>query len=128
MENDRRKFLTFAGTVGIASLVLPGGVFAEFTPAEILSRDDYIARIKDWVYLHNADASHQGNLRLIKVLDRGSSDEIEQFALILRSRRHAVAMPSGYYQVAGEPFSLYVKHTHEKKRKQFYSAEFALLQ
>lgn len=130
MDNDRRKFLAVAGTIGMASLVLPSGVFSAtiFPEFTALSRDEYKARIKEWFFLYNADASHQGDLKLIEVLDEGSSDELQQFALILSSRRGVDAMPSGYYEVAGEPFSLYIKYTHERKNKQFYNAEFALLQ
>ncbi len=130
MNNDRRQFLASVGSIGIASLLIPGGVFAQaaFDPLTVLNREDYAARLKDWFYLHNADATHQGNLQLFKVMDEASSQQVQQFALILRSDRQALAMPSGYYEVAGEPFSLLVKHTHDQGGRQFYRAEFALLQ
>ena len=130
MENDRRKFLASAGTLGIASLVWPGVVFADSLDSQLAGPgyEDFTARIKDWFYLYTADTSHQGDLKLTKVRDSGSTAEIQQFALVLRSRRGAQAMPSGIYEVAGEAFNLYLKHTHESKNKQYYSAEFALLQ
>ena len=130
MNNDRRKFIAFASTLGTASLVFPTGVFAQvlMPDVDILGGEDYQARIKEWFFLHNADSSQQGDLKLVKILDRGSSASLQQFSLILRSRRGAEPMPSGYYAVAGEAFDFFVKHTHERKDKQYYSADFALLQ
>ena len=131
MNNERRTFLASAGTIGIASLLAPGGVFAQmstFGSDPLLTRDDYAARIKEWFYLHNADATLQSYLQLVRVIGGNAEGPVQQFALKLRSNRQDLAMPSGYYEVAGEPFSLFVKHTHKKGGRQFYRAEFALLQ
>ena len=129
MYNDRREFLRSAGAIAITSALLPGGVLAEtiIGPVTVHSRKGFQARVNDWFYLHNSDASHQCNLELANVADTGSNDKVEQFALTLRSDLQATPMPSGYYYVAGEPFNLFVKHTHEQDGRQFYRAEFALL-
>ncbi len=129
MNNDRRKFLSQAGTISIASLFLPGGVLAKIAVGrgKILSRDGFAARTNEWFYLHNADATHHSNLELIGVADEGSSRRIEQFTLTFRSDHQDVALPSEYYAVAGEPFHLFVNHTHEQAGRQFYRAEFSLL-
>ena len=129
MDQKRRTFVIAASSLGAASLLCPTILMAEAVTGsvDVIFKDGYIARLKEWFFLHNLDASEQGDLKLIKVLDRGSDSQIEQFSLKLRSRRGATALPSGYYQVAGEPFALYIAHTHENKDKQFYRAEFALL-
>ena len=135
MQNERRKFLAAAGSIGIASLTLPFGAIASsladtagaFGDNTVLVQADFSARLKDWFYLHGKDVSDQGDLQLITVRDAGSSPEIEQFSLVFRSRRGAEPLLHGYHEVAGEAFSLFIKHSHEKKNRQFYAAEFALL-
>ena len=129
MDQKRRTFIITASSLGAASLLCPTMLMAETVPesVDVTFKDGYTARLKEWFFLHSTDASEQGDLKLVKVLDRGSDSQVEQFSLKLRSRRGATALPSGYYQVAGEPFALHIAHTHEKKDKQFYRAEFALL-
>ena len=129
MEQERRKFLNAAGTVGAAALLLPGSLFAQVLTANVTVQgsDYYTGRVREWFYLHSPETAQQGDLRLLRV-EAGINDAIKQeFSLVLQSRRGALAMPAGYYEVSGEPFSLYIQHTHEKRSKQFYLAQFALL-
>ena len=129
MELRRRGFLATAGTVGAAGLLFPTLVLGQTLPSpeDLDTLEDFRARLKDWLYLFNSDPGQQGDLRLIAVEDRGTTAQLQQFALTLRSRRGALALPSGLYEVAGQQFSLSIKHTHEQRDKQFYTAEFALL-
>ena len=129
MESERRKFLNTAGTLGAAAMLMPRIVVAQVLAADVnvLGKDYYGARVREWFYLHSPASAQQGDLRLMRV-EEGASDTVKSaFSLVLRSRRGALAMATGYYEVAGEPFSLYVQHTHEKRDKQFYLAQFVLL-
>lgn len=129
MELRRRGFLATAGTVGAAGLFFPSLVLGQTLPSpeELETMEDFQARLREWFYVFGTDPGQQGDLRLIKVEDRGTTAQLQQFALTLRSRRGAPALSSGLYEVAGEPFSLSIKHTHENRDQQFYTAEFALL-
>ena len=129
MVMKRRGFLASAGTVGAAGLVLPAQLLAQALPSgdDILRLADYQARVADWYFVHSTDATHQGDLRLFYVQDNGSTADLEQFTLMLHSTRGAEVMPSGYYEVAGEPFNLHIKHTVDFWDHQIYIAEFALL-
>jgi hypothetical protein len=138
MQNDRRQFLANTGVICATALAAPlmglsqaqaadiPGSF-EIPELQLLSQDVYAARVKEWFYLHSEDVTEQGNLQLIKVRDSGSSPRIERFALTFRSRRGADPLLRGYYKVAGESFDLFVKHVFERKDRQYYVADFALL-
>ena len=129
MELRRRGFLASAGTVGAAGLLFPAWALGQTLPLpeDLETLSDFQARLKEWFYLYSSDPGQQGDLRLVKVEDRGTTAQLQQFTLTLHSRRGALPLPAGLYEVAGEPFSLSIKHTHENRDKQFYSAEFALL-
>ena len=129
MEYNRRDFITSATTVGVGGLLFPTWVLGQALPSpdELDTMADFQDRLKEWFYLFNDDPEQQGNLRLVEVADRGSSAQLQQFSLTLKSRRGALPLPSGFYQVAGEPFSLSIKHTHENRNQQYYTADFALL-
>ena len=129
MESERRTFLNAAGTLGAAALVMPRMIFAQALAADttLQGQDYYESRVREWLYLYSPTSAQQGNLRLLRV-EEGNSDAVKrEFSLILGSRRGAFPMSTGYYNVAGESFSLYIQHTHEKRDKQFYLAHFVLL-
>jgi Domain of unknown function (DUF6916) len=130
MEKARRKFIVSAGTLGLASMVLPTRLLSQVTATtpDEYGRAEFEARVDDWFYLSSEDDAHQCNLRLVSVEERGTSFEVQQFALMFASQPGAEAMPSGYYQVAGEPFNLFIKHVEAVLDTQIYSADFALLQ
>lgn len=129
MGMKRRGFLATAGTVGAAGLLFPTALLGQSLPGldDLDTLEDFQARVKEWFYLFNNEPDQQGDLRLVKVEDSGTTAELQQFSLTLSSRRGALPLPSGLYDVAGEPFRLSIKHTHENRGKQFYLAEFALL-
>lgn len=129
MTINRRHFLLTSGGAGIGFTVLPGTVIADLLkPLKTVGRSGFERRRKDWFYLENPEATHQCYLQLTQVIDDGSDANVQQFALVLRSNNHTLPMPSGFYQVAAEPFDLFIKYTHEKGGRHYYRAEFALLQ
>ncbi|MDX1734062.1 MAG: hypothetical protein R3228_06840 [Halioglobus sp.] len=129
MELRRRGFLASAGTVSAAGLLLPTGLLANNLPApeSLLRQDDFRARIGEWLLAFSEDAVNQSDLTIVRVTDLGSTSELEQFTVLLRSHPGALAMPSALYNIAGEPTTLYLKHSFEFWTVQFYVAEFSLL-
>ncbi len=130
MARNRRHFLQGAGALGGVALLAPGSLVAETPLGDIqtLDQDYYAARLKEWFYLHDPDAVHQGQLRLLRVELDQAEPGMTAFSLQLRSRRYAALLPAGYYQVSGEPFDLYIQHIATHRNKHWYLAHFALLQ
>lgn len=136
METKRRRFLAMMGTFGVLSAAVPKWALARVSPTgdyqsstapgESLS-DSFRARIRDWFYLFGEGEGHPGEVRLVGVRNRGNSEALEQFSLIFVGRRNLPALADGYYTVAGETFSLFIKYIGSRRGKCRYSADFAVL-
>ena len=129
MNITRRVFLSSATTVVLGYLLLSHGAFAQMALQRpgITGRAAFEARIRDWFYVFNADATHQSNLQLLRVINYECDPRLEQFTLVLCSGLMDVALPTRLYDVAGERFRLFLQHADEQDGQQFYCATFARL-
>lgn len=133
MGTKRRRFLAMAGACALSSSLVPRLAVASLsiaTSTAVTANSQlsvFRARIRDWFYLLGDDNGHPVEVCLVGVQDRGSNDTLEQFSLVLVGRSDAPPLTDGFYGVAGETFSLFIKYIGSRRGKCRYSADFALL-
>ena len=127
----RRKFLLQCGAAVATILVGPRISLAQDAVVEGgLNREFFLGLVKQSFHLHDAEAAHQGKVKLVRLLDYPGGPELEQFGLRFRGSA-AGALPEGLYTASGwstPPFPVYIKPTRRTDRWQFYMADFSLLQ
>lgn len=127
----RRKFLLQGFSTVATILIGPRIPLAQSAAVDGgLNREFFMGLLKQSFHLHDAEAAHQGKVKLVRLLDYPGGPELEQFGLTFRGSA-AGALPEGLYTASGwstPPFPVYIKPTRRTDRWQFYMADFSLLQ
>ncbi|MCB1852529.1 MAG: hypothetical protein KDI83_17420 [Gammaproteobacteria bacterium] len=131
--HDRRKFLAECCSAVVVSLFTPQTVLsaiAEFDAADNhFTREDFLVLLKTRFTLSGVETNHSSKVTLIRVLERPSSSELEQFSLVFSGSINTI-LPAGLYIAESASigsFGIYIKPTTANVRRQFYMADFSLL-
>jgi hypothetical protein len=129
----RRKFILGTATLVGATLLSSSISFKAFavTNDGITSgQDKYAHLMKRWIALYDVNGGFVTEIKLVRMDEESTSEDIEQFSLRWKIREE-MSLSSGMYMLedfANTPHPIYLEPSFSKRRNGiFYRASFSLL-
>lgn len=129
----RRQFMLGTTTLIGAILLTPSISFKAFavTGDEITySQDKFAHLMKRWIALYDGNGGFIAEIKLVRVFEESTSDEVEQFSLRWKTREE-MSLRSGTYileDFANTPLPIYLEPSFSiRNNGLYYRASFSLL-